>query len=183
MHAIDQGIFLEQLEREGEEQLKEVIAVFQNLPEDILIRPARNGGWSIADCIVHLNSYALFYLPRLERAFAAAPPIDNGPFKHTVIGHYFITMMDVDRSKRKYKAMKLHRPQHVNEPYRAIADFILNLERMLILLATARTKRLRSVRIGTSISLWIKINAGDALAFLMVHNKRHLVQAKQNLQP
>ncbi len=181
MREIDQTIFLDQLESALEEQMKEVIAVFQNLPEEVLVRPGKNGGWSIAACMNHLNTYASFYMPRLERALETAQQKDGRPFKNSLLGHYFIRMMDVSRSKRKYKAMKIHRPGDVSKPYQVMADFIGHLERMHFLLGIARAKGLRKSRIPTSISPLIKLNAGDTFAFLLTHNRRHLEQAKLNL--
>lgn len=174
--------FIDQLETGVEVQLKEVIEVFQNLPEDLLLQPADDHGWSIAECFAHLNTYAEYYLPRIEKVLDQALPIDESrAYKHSFLGRYFINMMDPDRGKKKYKATKRHRPI-VDNPHAIISKFIQYLEYILLLIKKARGKNLLRKSITTSLSAWIKINSGDAILFVLTHNKRHLEQAKRNLK-
>lgn len=174
--------FLSQAEIQLEAQLKEAIAVFQNLPGNRLLKPASNMGWSIAECIAHLNTYSEYYLPRIEEALMKAPPLEDAAFfKHSLLGRYFINSMDPDRNNKKFKALKRHRPSEINNPTGVVSDFIQHLEKMLGLLKQARTRNIRKKSVKTSISPWIRISPGDALQFLLTHNKRHLDQAKRNL--
>ncbi|MCU0359089.1 MAG: DinB family protein [Cyclobacteriaceae bacterium] len=172
--------FLLQVEEQLEAQLAEVISVFQNLPEDRLLQPADNGGWSITECLEHLNTYAEFYLPRIDAALQKAPecPADQ-LFSFSFLGKYFINSMDPDQSRKKYKAMKRHRPAQVSNAYGIVSRFIQYLEDMLQLVRKARHKNWMKTSVATSISPWIKISAGDAIQFVLTHNRRHLVQARQ----
>lgn len=182
MQMLLQEEFLSQTERQLEEQLKLVISVFQNLSEDTLQKPASNNGWSIAECLAHLNSYAEFYQPRITKAIDKASPIEaSGAFKHSFLGRYFITSMDPDLSKKKFKAMKKHKPVKLSNPDVVVSTFIQHLENMLGLLTKAKNKNLNKNSVPTSISSWLKINPGDAIVFLLTHNRRHLEQAKRNL--
>jgi hypothetical protein len=175
-----QSEFIDQLETQLEEQLKEVISVFQNLPTEVLVQPGSNNGWSIAQCFAHLNSYSNFYIPRITKAIDNAPPANEDcNFQHSLLGRYFIRSMDPDLSNKKFKAMKKHLPESVDDPHNEVAHFIAHLENMLTLSRQARHKKLRKTSVATSIASWLKINAGDALAFLIVHNKRHLKLARQ----
>ncbi len=181
MQKLSQTDFINQLETEVEVQLKEVIGVFQNFPEDLLLQPAADHGWSIAECFAHLNTYAEYYLPRIEKVIDQALPIDESlVYKHSFLGRYFINMMDPDRGKKKYKATKRHRPI-VDNPHAIVSKFIQYLEYMLVLLNKARGKNLLRKSVTTSLSAWIKMNSGDAMLFVLIHNKRHLEQAKRNL--
>jgi hypothetical protein len=175
-----QSTFIDQLESQLEAQLKKVISVFQNLPTEVLVQPGSNNGWSIAQCFAHLNSYADFYIPRITKAIDNAPPANEDcNFQHSLLGRYFIRSMDPDLSNKKFKAMKKHLPESVDDPHNEVAHFIAHLENLLALSRKARKKNLAKSSISTSIASWLKINAGDALAFLIVHNKRHLKQARQ----
>src|SRR5690349_13463679 len=121
--------FLNHAEAQLEDQLKEVIAVFQNLPESVLLKSASNNGWSIAECIAHLNSYAEFYIPRIEEAINKSTVLEGSAgFRHSMIGNYFINSMDIEKSKKKFKALKRHRPVEINNPIRVTSDFIQHLE-------------------------------------------------------
>jgi hypothetical protein len=175
-----QSAFIDQLESQLEEQLKEVISVFQNLPTEVLQQPGSNKGWSIAQCFAHLNSYSDFYIPRITKAIDNAPPSNEDfNFRHSLLGRYFIRSMDPDWSKKKFKAMTKHLPAPVDDPHNEVARFIAHLENLLALSRQARHKKLIKTSVATSIASWLKINTGDALAFLIVHNKRHLKQARQ----
>lgn len=183
MQTFSQEEFLNEAENQLEKQLNEVISVFQNLPETVLLKPAPNNGWSIAECIEHLNTYAAFYQPQVAVALEKAPHNNNpAVFKHSFLGRYFIASMDPTRSKKKFKALKRHIPLNVENPNTVVSTFIQNLENMLTLLKQASDKNLLKNSVKTSISSWIKISPGDAIQFLLTHNKRHLEQAGRNLQ-
>jgi len=182
MQSMTHAAFLSQLEQQAEEQVKEVIAVFQNLPEDQLLHPAENGGWCIAECLEHLNTYAEFYLPRIKKALDKAEVVDGtAAFRHGFLGNYFINTMDPSQSTKKYKAMKKHRPVTVSDPYTVVSRFIQYMEELLKIIQQSGTKNLMKTSIGTSISPLIKITIGDALQFVLTHNRRHLEQARRNL--
>ncbi|MCU0368203.1 MAG: DinB family protein [Cyclobacteriaceae bacterium] len=179
---ISQEVYLHQLEEQLESQVSEVISVFQNLPEDQLLRAADNGGWCVAECLQHLNTYAEYYLPKIKNALSKAPDFKEAMiFKHSLLGQYFIHAMDASRSKKKYKAMKRHRPVNIQDPYEVVSRFILHLEEMQRLITQSGSKRLTKISVPTSISPWITINLGDAFQFLLTHNQRHLEQARRNL--
>lgn len=182
MKEVDQTIFLDLLENQTEQQLTEVVEVFQNLSKDQLLRAASDGGWSIAACMSHLNSYADYYYPRIEKVMQH-PTNTFTPlvFKHSWIGTYFIRIMDVDRSKKRFNAMKQHQPQIGAEPHTIVATFIAHLETLLRFINEARTKDLRKLHVTASLSTFVKLNVGDTLQFLLVHNKRHLLQARRNI--
>jgi uncharacterized damage-inducible protein DinB len=183
MQQFEQQLFIEKLELELEAQLQEALKVFQNLPEDTLIKSAANGGWSIAECFEHLNTYAEFYQPRIRKALAGNKPINfQVSFNHSWIGQYFITMMDASKSKKKYKAIKKHRPMAIKNPHEVLAKFIQHLEDLVELLKAAHSKELQKIKISTSLSSFIKMNAGDTLQFLLTHNRRHINQAKGSFE-
>lgn len=183
MQELSHSDFINLVESEVEKQLKEVILVFQNLPEDHLLQSVANNGWSIAECFSHLNTYSEFYLPRIEKVLDQASPQDESRiFKHSFLGQYFINMMDPNRGKRKYKALQRHRPTGVDNPHATVSMFIQYLENMLVLINKAREKNLLKKSVATSVSPWIKLNAGDAIWFVLIHNKRHIEQAKRILE-
>lgn len=180
---MDQTEFLTRLENELEIQLTEVILVFQNLDEKTLLHPSPTGGWSMASCIEHLNTYALFYVPKLEAALEKSSRrkiTSNLVFNYSLIGKYFINMMDIERGNKKYKAMKIHRPDTSKEPYQILVNFIQHLEKLQLLIRKSDSYDLKRISIPTSISRFVKMNFGEVLQFILVHNKRHLAQARKN---
>lgn len=182
MRELLQNIVLDELDELAERQLREVIERFQNLSSAILLQAPSTGGWSIADCFEHLTSYAVFYLPRLQKAVEKAPIIsEDTTFSYSLLGGYFIRLMDPQKSKKKMKAMKKHLPSKNQEPHKVIALFIQQMGELLSLLKQCRQRDLRHMRISTSISPLIRLNGGDVVHFLLVHNSRHLAQARSQL--
>ncbi|GCC50049.1 DinB family protein [Chryseotalea sanaruensis] len=180
---LSQEEYLIKLEAILEKQLQEVIAVFQNLPSSTLLQPPAQGGWSIAECFEHLNTYAEYYHPKIQQGFNRPSHATELPlFRNTWLGLYFIKTMNSDSRQKKYKAIKQHQPKPIENPSAAISRFIQHLEDLLKLLHAAGTRDLKSIKLKTSLAPLIKINAGDAIEFLLVHNQRHIQQARRILK-
>ena len=174
---------LEQLEAQIEGHLQTVTGRLQNLEEKILLRPAAHGGWSIAQCLEHLNSYGRYYLPAIEkglRSVALNHPI-TGTVKGTWLGRYFTRSMQPGLNAKKYKAPKDHSPLPGLDAAKVLSDFIGQQEQLLAYVRKARTADLDKIRIPISISKWIRLRLGDVFQFLVVHDERHLQQAMRHL--
>lgn len=181
-NSIAKLALLDQLENVVESHLRFVTSSVQNLPIEMLLKPSTTGGWSIAQCLAHLNGYGNFYLPLFRDGLAnqkGKPSSDM--FKSTWLGRYFTKMMHPDTGKKKYKAFKDHIPDCNLDARSVIATFIEQQEMLLSLLTEARTADLNAIRIPLSISRWVTFKLGDAFQFLVAHNERHIQQAKRNI--
>jgi len=172
---------LDQLEAKVESHLNEAIRSFQNLSEEKLLRPAANGGWSIAQCLEHLNRYGDYYLPAIKKGLAKGFP-STEHFKSSWLGNYFTRMMDPQTGKKKITTFKEYSPAPQLDAYAVVAEFIRQQEVLLELLRTAPSRDLNKIKVPISISRWIKLKLGDVFQFLIAHNERHMQQAKRNLQ-
>ena len=173
--------FLEQLHQMVEQHLNQSIAVYQNLSDNDLNKTSLNGGWSITQCLDHLNSYSHYYMPLLTRAVKQYPAKPVQQVKRGWLGNYFIKMMDADLKAAKYKALKKHLPAIQLNAHNVVAEFIKQQEELIQLLNYAALTDLNTIRIPTSINRFIRLRLGDTLAFLIVHNERHIRQANQNI--
>ena len=173
---------LQNLEDRVEASISLAVITFQNLDTAILLKPSVTGGWSIAQCLAHLNSYGDFYLPHIKKAFdATTKQSPNELFKSSWPGNYFTQMM-LPCSDKKYHAIKKHLPKEELDSHKVVATFIHQQELLLSYLNIAKTKNLNTIKIPVSILPFIKLKAGDIFQFLIAHNERHLEQAKRNLQ-
>ncbi len=180
MKTVDTFNLLKDLEDRVENGLSLSITTLQNTYASTLLRPSATGGWSIAQCLDHLNSYGHFYLPQINKALNKNTSKDfNSTFKSSWLGKYFTQMM-LPGSGKKYKAFKKHIPEKNLDAYAVVAEFIHQQELLLTYLKTARHKNL-DARIPISISPFIKLKLGDVFQFMIAHNERHLAQAKRNL--
>ena len=168
------------LEGEVETHLNDAVKIFQNLTSTELLKPSANGGWSIAQCLWHLNSYGDYYLPEIKSGLAKNFPA-NPDFKSTWMGSYFTRIMRPGTKMKKYKAFKNHIPPVELEAYQVVAAFIHQQEQLLLYLKQARHTDLNRIRIPISIMRWIKLKLGDVFQFVIAHDERHLQQAKRSL--
>jgi len=180
MKAVDKTALLAQLENTVENHLQVVVHDFQNRSEEELNKPSVTGGWSVAQCLEHLNSYGRFYLPELQKALSKAGRVEQKEFKSTWLGGYFKEMMDPKTSTRKYRAFKNHIPSASLEAGKVVAEFIQQQEELLGYLRMAHDRDLNK-RIPISITRFIRLKMGDVFQFLIAHDERHLKQAKRNL--
>lgn len=180
MKAVSSQKIIDSLEKKVELHLQEAIKTFQNLPENILLRPSGNGGWSIAECLWHLNSYGDFYLPEIKKGLENNFQ-HNPEFKSSWLGNYFVNMMMPGEKSKKMKAFKDHRPPADLDAYAVVAEFIQQQEQLLGYLKKARKNDLNRIKIPISIAKWLKLNLGDVFRFLIAHDERHILQARRNL--
>ncbi len=183
MKPIDSKTLLDSLEIQVERHLQTAIHTLQNLPRHTLQQPAANGGWSIAQCLWHINSYGHYYLPQVEKALAHRPAKTNTAttFTGTWLGAYFTRLMQPRENMKKLKAFKNHVPPAQPDGGHEVAEFIRHQEQWLQLLRQSHGADLTGTRIPISISRWVRLRLGDVLQFYMAHQERHLVQALRNV--
>lgn len=169
------------LEVRVEKHLLTAIETYQNLEEDMLLKPGPDGGWSVAQCLDHLNGYGDFYLPEIKKGLAKVLS-SKEDFKSSWLGGYFTKMMEPETGKKKMKAFKNHIPHRELNSYAVVAEFIQQQEELLNLLSQARKSDLNRIKIPISISKWVKLKLGDVFQFLIAHNERHLQQANRVLK-
>ena len=180
MTPVHKKELLQRLDDQVEQHIADAVALFQNRDDEFLNRPSDTGGWSIAQCLDHLNSYGLYYLPKMREGLRSSPPVEKEHFTSSWIGAYFTKMMDPETGKRKYKAFKGHIPPSQLDSALVVGEFIRQQEELLYLLRDGLQKDLDSIRIPVSILPLIKMKIGDVFQFIVAHNERHMQQAKRN---
>lgn len=178
MKPINKEQFLDQLYERVEGYLDVVISKYQNLPSHLLCRPAADQGWSISQCLTHLNSYGDYYLPKIEAIVFENESDSIYNYVPGWLGTYFVNMMDAKKSDKKYKAAKQHLPLEA-DPKEAVALFIHQKERLLKCLQQAKGVDLGKERIPVSIQKLVKLKLGDVLSFLVMHDERHMQQMER----
>lgn len=183
MKAISRVKLLSSLEKDTEAHVTQAVHIFQNLPEEQLLKQPANGGWSIAQCLEHLNSYGRYYLPAIGKGLAkpAGSPA-NEVFVSTWLGNYFTKMMQPGAKTKKYKSPKDHMPAAGLDAYAVVSEFIRQQEQLLVYLRMSREADINAILIPISISRFIKLKLGDTFRFLIAHNERHMQQAGKLLQ-
>ena len=182
MKPVNKHQLLDHLEASVERHLHLAIYHFQNQPVEVLLAPSVTGGWSMAQCLEHLNRYGDFYLPAMMRALdRRAGRADNPTFTGTWFGNYFTRMMQPDTGRRKIKAMKAYAPPPQLDGYAVVAEFIHQQETLLGLLRRARQADLTATRVPLSIAPFFRLRLGDVFGFVIAHDERHVQQALRHI--
>jgi len=153
--------------------------------ELVLLRQPAPEKWSAAQCLDHLNAYARFYIPAIEKAIAgklsgSLLPVPSAVFKSGWLGDYFTKMMlpKADgHPGRKMQAPKGYRPLADLDAKAVVNEFIGWQERMQQALEQAKMVRLESIRIPTTLGSWLQFSLGDTFRFVIAHEQRHMAQA------
>ena len=150
-----------------------------------LAYPPEEGKWSVVQVLEHLNIYSRYYLPAIEKAMVHIPKDVNAWFVPGFFGNYFTKMMmpkNVYEIRNKMKAPKDYRPSRGVNVEGAFKEFFTHQAKLLQLLETARKRNLEQIRIPISISRLIRLKLGDTFRFLIAHEQRHMIQARNALK-
>jgi len=181
MKTVNKYQLLYALQNRVNNHLQEAIETLQNMHSATLLKPAANGGWSIAQCLEHLNRYGDYYLPAIQQELAKQNSRNTGTtFTSTWLGRYFTRMMEPKTGTKKIKAFKAYIPPVELDAHAAVANFIQQQETLLQLLQLCEKADLNKIKIPVSIAKFIRLRLGDVLQFIIAHNERHLQQAKRN---
>jgi len=150
---------------------------FELLPEAALNWKEHAEKWSILECLEHLNRYSLYYHVELKKAIARAAPSDKKhEAKSTWMGKKFIDMMHPDNTK-KHKTFARMNPIHGSLKKEVVERFLRNQEELLDIVAKASKIDLNKASIPVEFLKILRMNFGDALQFVVVHEQRHINQA------
>ena len=182
MKPIEKQAWLIRLEEQVDQHLQEAIRL-QNMPEDRLGKPSASGGWSVSQCLSHLNSYGQYYLPRLKTSVESqreAPASTS--FASSWLGAYLTRITDPKTSTKTFKAVAQHQPAGNMPPQQVVAEFIDQQEDLLSLLRKAGRVNVNTGRIPVSIFPLLRLSIGEVLQFMVAHNERHIQQVRRLIQ-
>jgi len=138
------------------------------------------GGWSMAECVAHLNVAAAHYLPVLSAT------IEDGrqrgirterPAGYGVIGSLFIRFIEPPPRFRS-RAPEVFRPVDAGDLQDVVETFLEHQEALVSLLERATGLDPRRLPITSPVSDRIRFRLHAAFAFLAAHERRHLWQAE-----
>ncbi|MBN8789033.1 MAG: DinB family protein [Terrimonas sp.] len=180
MEQVNKQALLNKLYQRVENHLHHAIHAFQNMSEQALLAASATCGWSIAQCLQHLNEYGDYYLPAIEKAIRNNSDTTKTNFKSSWFGAYFTKMMEPETGKKKMKAFKKYDPPPQLNAYAVVAEFIQQQEQLLTLLSKAASADLDK-RIPISLTALIRLKLGDVFQFVIAHDERHVQQALRNI--
>ena len=137
----------------------------------------RDSSWNALECLEHLNRYSEFYLPAFEKSMSRPSGDPEAEFRSGWLGNYFAEMMKPGPSMKTMKTFASKNPFNQGVKSEVIDRFRVQQEQTLELLKMARRHNLNRARVATTLGPLVRFKLGDALAFVIYHNQRHMVQA------
>ena len=139
------------------------------------------GGWSMAECLLHLNMIGEQYLRLLERAVDEARALGRlgqGTFHHGLLSRWILENTEPP-PKRKFKAPRSFRPAY-GQPITAVLPTFRHLQdQFLQQLERASGLDLLRIRVPAPGLRPLRPNLYVTLAWIAAHQRRHLWQARQ----
>lgn len=139
-----------------------------------------DGGWSVAECLDHLNSTARAYLPKLDDAVSDAIRrglYGEGPFKYGLVARLVVRSMEPP-PRFRFKAPAPFLPGAERSRHEITAAFRAYQVQLVDRLRQASGLDLSRARVTSPATAWLRLPLGAALELMVAHEKRHLWQAR-----
>lgn len=158
------------------------------LDSDLLNEKTDPKQWSIIEVIEHLNKVYDKYLDLFEKAIAGAPDqLENASLKrqNTLLGRLSTYAMRPKNNKRRFKmkTFDFFTPKDVSDQKEEVLEvFFRNKEKFNTLIKRSRTKDLHNIKMPTSLGDRVKFYVPECFEFILMHEKRHIVQIEEILK-
>src|SRR4051812_29769156 len=149
-------------------------------PHGLARRSLRGGGWSVAQCIDHLNVTARLYLPALDEGIANAirqGRYGEGPFAYWWIARLFVRTLEPP-PRFRVKAPTAFAPPPGRTRREIMAAFRAYQVQYVDRLRQANGLDLARAHVRSPIASWLAMPLGTGFAAMLAHERRHLWQAR-----
>lgn len=158
---------------------------FTNVDKNKMVYCPEKGKWSIVQVLEHLNAYNRFYLPRIEKELSIVNNNPNPWFTSGWLGDYFTRAMkprNIYEISNKMKTSSKYNFSNSLNVESVLKEFMEHQDKLLQLLHTAKKRDLNDIRLPITITSLIKLKLGDIFRFLIAHEQRHMIQARNTLK-
>jgi hypothetical protein len=143
-------------------------------------RPAK-GGWSMAECVDHVNVIARELVGPLKEAIQQAKAtgkMSDRAHRPGFVGKYMTRSMEPP-AKKRMKTQKLYEPMSNLDPNTLLEQYKDVHNTFMQLIREADGVDISKVKMKSPAVKILKLNLGDWFFFTASHERRHLWQAEQ----
>lgn len=173
--------FLQTMLRDVDSIKTSVSNDFNHIPTEKLNQKRLPVSWSALECFEHLNRYNAYYIQTIERAIANSQQSTAKELRSTWIGRKSIQMMHPS-NKKKQKTFKRMNPSASQVSRDVIDQFLTDQERLSALLSQDISGKLNAKAVPVEFFKLLKMTIAEAIKFVIIHQQRHLLQARATLQ-
>lgn len=166
-------------------RVKEVGEYFQTVDKTKMVYSPDKGKWSIVQVLEHLNAYCRFYLPEIEKQLSITTNRKNPVFTSGWLGDLFTKSMkpkNVAEITNKMKTSKKYSFPNSLNVETVLNEFLQHQQKLLQLLEMAKQRDLNIIKLPITITNLVKLKLGDVFRFLIAHEQRHMIQARNTLR-
>lgn len=167
------------------QRIKESAQFFQSSDQTKLAYSPDKSKWSVVQILEHLNAYNRHYLPLIEKHVSIVTHSKNPIFTPGFWGDMFTKKMkptNVYEIKNKMKAMKAYTFPNSLHVDSVLQEFLSHQDKFMRLLEMAKGSDLNAIHIPITLTSLVKLKLGDMFRFLIAHEQRHMIQARNTLR-
>ena len=141
--------------------------------------------WSVTQVLEHMNAYNRHYLPLIEKSMVHISKDTSAWFIPGFWGDYFTRMMmpkNVYEIRNRLKTSKHFMPDKGANVDTIFRVFFQHQNKLLQLMDVAKRRNLNTIRIPITTSRLVRLKLGDMFRFLVAHEQRHMIQARNAIK-
>jgi hypothetical protein len=139
--------------------------------------------WSVGQCFEHLIITNSLYFPNIQKVADGAHRnniFSKIPFSTDLIAGLMKNMLKPEQSK-KTKTFKIFEPAMSDIRATIFDDFAENQRKLIALIEAVGDSDIHQIKISEPLSAVLNLRLNDAFEILVMHEKRHFLQAARVL--
>lgn len=169
--------------RQLEEIRARADALVAPLSADEFNRPGSGGGWSVGQCLDHLNVTCRQYLEAIPAAIERGRErglAGPGPVRRGLLGKPFIRLLEPP-VRTRFKAPKTFRPRAGErlDKDAVLAEFHEQRRRLEQCFEQSADLDLWRIKLASPALPLLRFSLGEAYQIVLAHDRRHLWQAER----
>lgn len=167
------------------QRIKASAQFFQSSDQTKLAYSPDKSKWSVVQILEHVNAYNRHYLPLIEKQVSLVSRAKTPVFTPGFFGDLFTKKMkptNVYEVKNKMRAMKAYTFPNSLHVDTVLNEFMAHQDKLVRLLELARNSDLNGIHIPITLTSLVKLKLGDMFRFLIAHEQRHMIQARNTVR-
>ncbi len=140
--------------------------------------------WSIGQCFEHLIITNSLYFPAIQKVIDGNHHnnfFSKIPFSTNLIAVLMKNSLKPEQP-RKMKTFKIFEPTTSNISNTIFEDFAENNQELIRMIEAAKDLDIHKIKIAEPLNVALNLRLDDAFEILMLHEKRHFLQAERILR-
>ena len=136
--------------------------------------------WSVGECISHLVNSNGLYFDKIEKILNSVPVSNEKdfPYQQSFVGKMIAKGVD-PANVRKSKTFKVFFPDESEIGKSIINEYVTSSEKFIELVNRLRHLNLKKIKLSSPANKLLRMNLGDPLIIIPLHDERHLNQAER----